>query len=159
MQKAILLSLLALTALPLSASAQLRRESSGAALPPASYAASDDALAVSLNPASIAHLDTYSVHYSHADSGEAERFAERGDALYGAIPLLFGIAIGAGVDSVRPSAAALTAGAIERTIISLGVGLRLGDQLSVGAAPRLLLSGDARGGPSPRWRSPSSRAI
>lgn len=144
MQKAILLSLLALTALPLSASAQLRRESSGAALPPASYAASDDALAVSLNPASIAHLDTYSVHYSHADSGEAERFAERGDALYGAIPLLFGIAIGAGVDSVRPSAAALTAGAIERTIISLGVGLRLSDQLSVGAAPRLLLSGDAR---------------
>lgn len=126
------------------AAAQLRRDSSGAWLPPASYAASDDALSVSLNPASIAHQDTWSLHYSHADSGDAERFAERGDALYGSIPLLFGIAIGAGVDSVRPSASAIAAGAIERTMVSLALGLRLSDQLSIGAAPRVLFSGDRR---------------
>jgi protease-4 len=137
-------SLLAVLFFTTTASAQLRRDSSGAWLPPTSYAASDDALSVAVNPASIAHLDTWSVHYSHADSGDGERFAERGDALYGAIPLLFGISLGAGVDSVRPSRASIMAGAIERTIVSLDVGLRLSDQLSIGAAPRVLFSGDPR---------------
>lgn len=140
--RALLVSLLVFLAAP--ASAQLRRDTSGAWLPPSSYAASDDALALSLNPSALAFLGAYSVHFSHADAGDGERFAERGDALYGAVPVLFGIALGAGVDAVRPTPAALAAGAMERTIVSLGVGLRLSDQLSLGAAPRLVFSPDPR---------------
>lgn len=125
---------------PGRADAQLRRESSGVALPPASIAASDDALAVALDPASVAFLDAWSVHYVHADSGDAERFGERGDALYAASPLLFGLAAGLGVDSVRPAPGA----GIERTLVSLALGYRISDTLSLGVTPRVLFSSDAR---------------
>lgn len=137
---ALCLAVLGHAALASLGVAQLRRESSGVALPPTSYAAPDDALAVSLNPASVAFLDSWGVHYVHADSGDAERFGERGDGLYAATPILFGLSAGLGIDSVRPAPMA----GIERTIVSLTVGYRLSDQLSLGVTPRVLFSGDSR---------------
>lgn len=133
-----LAALLLLFASP--AAAQLRRESSGVALPPTGYAAPDDAFAVALNPASVAFLDSWSIQYVHTDSGDVERLGERGDGIYAAMPLLFGIAAGVGVDSVRPAPGT----SIEHTMLSLALGYRISDYLGIGVTPRFLFSGDVR---------------
>ena len=56
-----------------SARAQLRRDTSGVWLPPTSYAAPDDAFALSLNPAALAFVDDWTVSYVHADAGNEDR--------------------------------------------------------------------------------------
>ncbi len=131
-------------ALPTSTRAQLRRETSGVWLPSTSFAASDDALALSLDPAALAFVDGWSVHYVHADSGEGERFAERGDGLYAAAPILFGVSLGASIESVRPSQASVLGGAIEHTMLSIGVAYAINRSIGIGATPRFLFSGDPR---------------
>ncbi len=138
-----LLVVLAWTAAP--ATAQFRRETSGVWLPPASYSATDDALALSLDPAALAFVDDWSIHYVHADSGEGQSFAERGDGLYAAAPILFGVSLGASVESVRPSAASVLGGtAIEHTMLTLGAAYAISRSLGIGATTRFLFSGDPR---------------
>jgi protease IV len=126
------------------AAAQFRRETSGVWLPPSSYAATDDAFALSLDPAAMAFLSDWSIHYVHADSGEGEGFAERGDGLYAAAPILFGVSLGASVESVRPSAVSVLAGAIEHTMLSVGAAYAFNPSFGIGATTRFLFSGDPR---------------
>lgn len=129
------------TAAPVAA--QLTRPTSSAFMPAASYAAPDDALAMSANPASLAALDGWSLAYvgtfSLDDAGSERRLANRGDGFYAAVPLPFGLAIGAGIDAIRPARqdGELDAG---RTIASLGLALRLDDRFSIGASLRYLFA-------------------
>lgn len=137
---AALISLLAI-ALASPASAQLRRVTSPVWQPPVSLAAPDDALAVSVNPAALPYLRSWSALYVHAEGEDQTGLAERGDGLYAATPLLLGLALGASVDSVRPTP---TSGGIERTMLSLALAWAYDDAISVGAATRFLWSPDPR---------------
>jgi protease-4 len=134
----VLLVLLSL--LPAAASAQLSRETSPVDLPGYGLAAPDGPESVVLNPAAMAFLESWGVGYAHADSGDAERML-RGDGFYAATPVLFGIAAGAAVDSVRPTPLALQG---ERTMISLALGWQYEDAIAIGGAVRFLVSDDAR---------------
>src|SRR5262245_52644834 len=84
-----------------SAGAQLSRETAPVDQPGYGLAAPDGPESVVLNPAAMAFLSSWGVSYVHADSGDSERML-RGDGFYAATPILFGIAAGAAVDSVRP---------------------------------------------------------
>ena len=52
------------------AEAQWRRDTSPVAIPPVSLTAPDDALAMAVNPASLAFLSGWGVHYVHADAND-----------------------------------------------------------------------------------------
>ncbi len=136
-----LLVCLALAALPSIARAQLRRATSGVWLPPSSYAASDDAFALSLDPAAMAFVDDWTVAYVHADAADSTGLGQRGDGVYGALPLIFGLSLGASVESVRPATAPIGQG-IEHTMLSLGLAYAASRSLGVGVASRFLWSGD-----------------
>lgn len=139
MHRASLL-VLALTLVTSSAAAQLRRDTSPVAVPPVSLTAPDDALAVAVNPASLAFLSGWGVHYVHADADDAQRFGQRGDGLYAAMPLLFGVSAGVSVDSVRPPPRLVPDAQLgfERTMVSLGLAYRVLESLGVGATARML---------------------
>ena len=92
----------------------------------------------------MAYLRGWSAVYVHAEADESLSLAERGDGLYAATPLIWGFAVGAGVDSVRPTQAAIADGAIEHTMLSLALAWAYSDQIAVGAATRFLWSGDPR---------------
>lgn len=128
-----------------AASAQWRRATSPVEQPPWGLTAPDGPQAVVLDPAAIALLESWGVGYVHADSGEAEAML-RGDGFYAATPILWGIAAGVGVDSVRPTLALRSSafGQSERTMISLALGWAPMPSLSAGAAVRFLASGDVR---------------
>lgn len=138
---ALAVALLALAA-PSLAHAQLRRDTSGVWLPPSSCAASDDAFALSLDPAALAFIDDWRVSYVHADAADSTAFGQRGDGLYAALPLLFGLALGASIESVRPALAAPYGQSREHTMLSLGLAYAPTRSIGIGAATRFLWSGD-----------------
>jgi len=138
----LLASIAAVTLLASPASAQLRRETSGVWLPPSSYAASDDAFALSLDPAAMAFVDDWTVAYVHADAADSTSFGQRGDGLYGAIPLLFGVTLGASIESVRPATAAPIVESLDHTMLSLGLAYAPSRTIGIGAATRFLWSSD-----------------
>lgn len=143
MSRAILSALLALVLLGAApAAAQFRRDTSGVWLPPASYAASDDAFALSLDPAAMAFVDDWTVSYVHADAADSTGFGQRGDGLYGALPLIFGFSLGASIESVRPAPLAPYGQAMEHTMLSLGLAYAPSRSIGIGAATRFLWSGD-----------------
>ncbi len=113
------------------ASAQFQRETSSVALPATGYAAPDDAMAMATNPASLAFLSGWGLHYVHADN------ASRGDGFYGAMPLLYGLSAGLSVDSVQPLSGTGPLN-FARTMISLGVAYRVLESLGIGATARVL---------------------
>jgi protease-4 len=129
-----------LFAIPPAADAQLRRDTNPVAIPPVSLSAPDDALAMAVSPASLAFLSGWGVHYVHADADDRQRLGERGDGLYAAMPLLFGISAGLSVDSVRPAVRVAPEERLgfERTMVSLGVAYRVLESLGVGATARVL---------------------
>lgn len=142
----LLVAALPLALLAAPAGAQLRRASSPVWQPPVSIVAPDDALAVSVNPAALPYLRDWSLVYVHAEAAEDVVLAERGDGFYAAAPLLFGLSLGAAVDSVRPTVAS-TGGAstgIEHTMLSLALAWAYDDAISIGAATRFLWSSDPR---------------
>lgn len=114
------------------ADAQWRRDTSSVALPATGYAAPDDAMAMATNPASLAFLSGWGVHYVHADG------ASRGDGFYGAMPLLYGLSAGLSVDSVQPLSGLVGPLNFERTMISLGVAYRVLESVGIGATARVL---------------------
>ena len=114
------------------ANAQWRRDTSSVALPATGYAAPDDAMAMATNPASLAFLSGWGVHYVHADA------ETRGDGFYGAMPLLYGLSAGLSVDSVRPISGFGSPLNFERTMISLGVAYRVLESIGIGATARVL---------------------
>ncbi len=122
--------------------AQLRRATSGVWLPPTSYAASDDAFALSLDPAAMGLVDDWRIAYVHADGADANGFGQRGDGLYAAVPLIFGFSLGASIESVRPSPTTAVGQAIEHTMLSLGLAYAPTRSIGIGAATRFLWSGD-----------------
>ena len=130
----------ALLALTSTAQAQFRRDTSSVAIPPTGYAAPDDALAMAYNPAALAYLSGWGVQYVHADADDRERFAERGDGFYAAMPLLYGLSAGLSVDSVRPAPVRLGTPPLsfERTMVSLGVAYRVLESIGIGATARVL---------------------
>ena len=130
----------ALALLASTAHAQLRRDTSGVWIPPASYAASDDAFALSLDPAAMAFVDDWTVSYVHADAADSTGFGQRGDGLYAAMPLLFGVSLGASIESVRPAAASPIGQAFEHTMFSLGLAYAPSRTIGIGAATRFLWS-------------------
>jgi protease-4 len=129
---------------PSVAVAQLRRATMPVWQPPVSITAPDDALAVSIDPAALPYLRSWSLAYVHAEADESLSLESRGDAIYAATPLFLGFAIGAGVDSVRPTSAARTAGAIEHTALSLALAWAYSDQIAIGATARVMWSSDPR---------------
>lgn len=120
--------------------AQAQRETSPVDLPGYGVAAPDGPESVVINPAAVPFLESWGIGYVHADSGDGEPMI-RGDGIYAATPILFGIAAGIGVDSVRPT---VLSGQSERTMISIALGWQMEQQLGIGAAVRFLASGDAR---------------
>ncbi len=138
--RSCLLALLAVLA-PATASAQLTRETSPVAMPGYSLTAPDGPESVNLNPAAMAFLESWGFGYVHSDAGDDQPLVGRGDGFYAATPILFGIAAGLSIDSVRPTPAA---DAGERTMVSLALAYQMQDALSAGAAVRFLASGDPR---------------
>jgi protease-4 len=132
---AILLALV-----PASVPAQWRRDTSPVALPPTGYTAPDDALGVAVSPASVAFLSGWGVQFVHADADQGSDLGERGDGLYAAAPLLFGVSAGLSVDSVRPPPRLVPEERLgfERTMVSLALAYRIAESLGVGASARML---------------------
>src|SRR5262249_15113622 len=120
---------LALVLLASPARAQLSRETSPVDQPGYGLAAPDGPESVVLNPAAMAFLASWGVSYLHADGGDTEAIL-RGDGFYAATPILFGIAAGIAVDSVRPTPA-IDQG--ERTMVSLALGWQWEDMVGIGA--------------------------
>jgi len=123
------------------ASAQLSRPTQPVAQPGYGFTSADGPEVLALNPSALAFLESWGVSYVHADTIDTQSMGGRGDGFYAATPILFGIAAGLSIDSVRPSAGALES---ERTMVSLGLAWALRDSLSVGGTLRFLGSGDIR---------------
>ena len=121
--------------------AQFTRLTSPVQQPGYSLSGVDTAESVVINPAAMPFMESWGVSYLHADSGPGERMAGRGDGFYAATPILFGIAAGIGVDSVRPAPLTLDP---ERTMVSIALGWQTDDALAVGAGLRILASSDLR---------------
>ncbi len=134
------LAVLCIGLAPSITEAQLDRETSPVAQPGYGLTAPDGPEAIALNPSALPFLGSWGVGYVHSDSGDAEPLL-RGDGFYAASPLLFGIAAGLSVDSVRPTTAI---GQGERTMVSLALAWGWADAIGIGAALRFLASGDPR---------------
>ncbi|MGE0786197.1 MAG: signal peptide peptidase SppA [Sandaracinaceae bacterium] len=134
-----LLLLLFAVLVPQPARAQYTRATSPVELPGYSLTAPDGPESIDLNPAAMAFLESWGFAYVHSDAGDDQALVGRGDGFYAATPILFGIAAGLSVDSVRPTPATLES---ERTMVSLALAWQTQDALSLGAAVRFLASGD-----------------
>ncbi|MCB9593524.1 MAG: signal peptide peptidase SppA [Sandaracinaceae bacterium] len=137
-------ALLCLSLLPAAASAQLRRPTQSVAQPGYGFTSVDGPEALALNPSALAFLESWGVGYVHADASDQDAMSGRGDGFYAATPILFGIAAGLSVESVRPTRPSLFETDPERTMVSLGLAWEMQDSLSLGAALRVLASGDLR---------------
>ncbi len=126
---------------PSIASAQLTRPTQPVAQPGYGFTSADGPEVLALNPSGLAFLESWGLSYVHADTLETQSMSGRGDGFYAATPILFGVAAGLSIDSVRPTAAALES---ERTMVSLALAWGMDDSLSVGAAVRFLASSDVR---------------
>jgi len=123
------------------ARAQLSRPTEPVAQPGYGFTSADGPETLALNPSAMAFLESWGVSYVHADTADDQPLGGRGDGFYAATPVLFGIAAGLSVDSVRPTPAALEP---ERTMVSLALAWQMQDALSLGGAVRFLASGDVR---------------
>lgn len=123
------------------AAAQLARPTQPVAQPGFGFTSADGPEVLALNPSALAFLESWGVSYVHAEAGDGARMVGRGDGFYAASPLLFGIAAGLSVDSVRPTPLTLES---ERTMVSIGLAWGMQGSLSIGAALRILASGDLR---------------
>lgn len=119
--------------------AQWRRPTEPVSLPAYSIVGVDSPEAVNLNPAALAALPAWGLSYVHADAGQAESLAGRGDAFYAAAPLLFGLSGGIAVDAVRPTAGS---GQPARIMTSVALSYAPDETLSFGAASRFFASRD-----------------
>ncbi len=115
------------------ASAQLRERTAPVLAPGVPLSAPDDASAVDLNPSALGFLDAWSLTYVHVEADDDQALARAGDAARLGLPLPFGLALGASIQSVRPSGP----GAEEdRGIGSLALGFAPSRSFGVGAALR-----------------------
>lgn len=127
---------------PSRAEAQWERDTSSIDLPGYGVTAPDVAEAVELNPSALPFLSSWGLAYVHSDTADGGQRLGNGDGFYAASPLLFGFAAGMSVSSIRPTLAIPEDA--ERTMISLALAWGMQDALSIGAALRILASGDVR---------------
>lgn len=123
-----------------SASAQFRRTTSPVAIPPTTFTAPDDAFAVAVDPAAVAFVSGWGIQFVHVDAEDRAGLGERGQGLYAAAPLLFGVSAGLSVDSIRPPPRpdGERSLGLDRTMASLALAYRVLEELGVGAAARVL---------------------
>jgi protease-4 len=126
--------------------AQFHRATDPVATPASSLVLHDDAAAIDINPAALGLLPAWSLSYVHAQLNERGGWLGQGDAISFATPLLFGLAIGATVQSVRPGALAAHAGAspVDRAVFGFGLAYAPWKRFSLGVSARTFSSGDSR---------------
>lgn len=116
-----------------------RRATGSVSTPAVSLVAPGDALAVEVNPAAIAFLDSWGLTYVHADAQSDDAFAHRGDGLFFGAPLPFGLGIGAQLASVRPTQAT---GLDDRGLGSIALALAASPKFAMGSGFRFVRSDD-----------------
>jgi protease-4 len=135
------LVLATLLTLPMRAAAQLRGQTDHVLAPGASMAAPDDADAVDVNPAALGFLDGVSLTYVHAEAPDTAPLREGGDAVRLAVPLLFGVTVGASAQSIRPTGALPE---LERGMGNVALAWAPSSSFGVGASVRWFGSQDPR---------------
>lgn len=118
--------------------ADAQEQSDRIVLPVPVLAATDAASSVAIQPANLGFMASWSLEYLHSEV--IENYAPilgRGDALYAASPLLFGIAVGAGIEYLRPLH---TLGLASRGAASLALAWASSKELSLGLSWRGLWS-------------------
>ncbi len=133
---------------PRPAQAQLRGRTSAALTPATSVTLPDDAHGVITNPAALGFLDSWSLAYIHAEAEEEDRYRQQGDALRFATPVLFGVALGASIESVRPTR---STAASSRGMGTLALAYAPSSQLSFGTSLRAFASDDPNLGGLVAW--------
>lgn len=126
-----------------TAQAQLHRITDPIATPASTLVLQDDAAVIDVNPALLGFMPALGFTYVHARVDEAAGFLGRGDSGSLAGPLLFGLAAGATVQSIRPGElAAASAGLRDRAVLGLGLAFAPNKRLSLGVSGRTFYSGD-----------------
>jgi len=127
-----------------AAHAQLHRITDPVATPASSLILQDDASAIDVNPAGLGFVPAWSLTYVHAQVNERAEFMGQGDAVSFATPLLFGLSLGATVQSIRPGSLATRVGeaARDRALFGLGLALAPTKRFALGVSGRGFVSGD-----------------
>jgi len=118
--------------------ARAQQQTDRIVLPVPVLAATDAASSVAIQPANLGFLASWSLEFLHSEV--VENYAPilgRGDALYVASPLLFGVAVGAGLEYLRPL---YTLGLANRGSASLALAWASSRELSLGLSWRGLWS-------------------
>jgi protease-4 len=128
------------------ARAQFHRATDPVATPASSLVLHDDAAAIDVNPAALGLLPAWSLMYVHAQVNERGGWLGQGDAVSFATPLLFGLALGTTLQSVRPGSLAAHAGnaPADRAVFGLALAFAPWKRFSLGVAGRTFSSGDSR---------------
>jgi len=129
-----------------AASAQLHRASDPVATPAGTLVLQDDAAAIDVNPAALGLMHSWGLSYRHAQLDERGGWLGQGDALSFGTPLLFGVSLGATVQSIRPgSRAARVATAkdpVDRAMWGLSLAYAPSKRSSFGVTGRGFTSSD-----------------
>lgn len=127
--------------------AQLHRATDPVATPASSLVLKDDALAIDVNPAALAHLPSWSLALLHSEVDAQGSWLGRGDAVYAATPVIGPIAAGLTLQSIRPDdRAARPFGGenADRAMAALSLALRAGESFGFGLTTRTFASGNPR---------------
>lgn len=119
--------------------AQLHRPTDPVATPPSAFAEQDDALAIDVNPAWLGWTPGFSASVLHSDVKVENSWVLPGDAVHVATPLLWGLAVGATVQSIRPSGALLGG---DRGMGAFAIALSASPAFALGGTLRTLASSD-----------------
>ncbi|HEX2676164.1 MAG TPA: signal peptide peptidase SppA, partial [Polyangiales bacterium] len=124
------------------AQAQLHRPTDPVATPSSSIVLQDDATAIDENPAALGLLPAFSLVYVHAQVDQRGSWLGQGDSLSFATPLLFGLSLGATVQSVRPGPLAPNAGPLanDRALGGLALAFAPSSRFSLGVSARAMTS-------------------
>ncbi len=101
------------------------------------------AFAVDLNPAALSDLAAWDLSYLHAEADRNSALQGRGDALFFATPLWFGLSAGMSVQYLRPGRDSPDPSA-NRGSVSLALAYAITPQLSLGSTLRYVGSSDTR---------------
>jgi protease-4 len=138
----ILLPVLAALALAHPVAAQFHRATDPVVTPASVVVQRDDAAVIDVSPAMLGFLPGFSLVYVHAELDEQGGWLGQGDALSLASPLLFGLSLGATLQSIRPGPLAVEQG--DRATFGLGLAYAPIPRFSLGISGRGFYSGAQR---------------
>ncbi len=121
------------------ASAQLHRPTDPVATPPSAFVEQDDALAIDVNPAWLGWTPAFSASVLHSDVRMDGTPVLAGDAVHVATPLLWGLSVGATVQSIRPPGPRYGG---DRGMGALALAFSASPSLAFGATIRTLAASD-----------------